>query len=584
MTLALNLLLQLNGNKMKTLLIVFFVCLAFFSFEQTYAGIGEKGGEMYYIHKVESKNSLYSISVTYETSIEKLIKNNPELSEGLKIGQVIWIPVKYDDLIHIVRHRETLYGISKRYSKPIDSIVAHNPQLKDGLQKGQEIVIKNIIRPIKLEEANDNPFSTNPEIESTASHFEDSLVEYLVHSGETLYSISRRFMVSIDTLSNRNHLTSNVLSEGQILIIPLKKELEVKEREGQDTLGIATELFSDSVSFLEYDSIQKNVVVFLPFNLDTIDVRNIRGFAVDYYMGALLAIDSLKRHGVQCDFYFFDYESKIEPFDSILKSEELINSDLIFAPFDYAKAKKLKEWALDKTMKIVYSLKSLNKLHNYRLNDYFMEPEGRAKQYVLAKHLSKTDSCQLVFIKTSDSLDLINQNKFLEIYYNINAKTKLIEANETNYKFFANKKNTKTLYVLLSEDEDIVKDVLSFSSEKDDIMVYGKEQWLKKIKFTSSIENITPFRYSVGTYLDYKNPVVKSIHRSYRRRFNSDLTKMSGIGYDATLNIVLHLLYDVSLQKGLVHNFRFDFEGSPLNHNMGGYILNFDNLDISIVE
>ena len=76
-------------------------------------------------------------------------------------------------------------------------------------------------------------------------------------------------MVSIDTLSNRNHLTSNVLSEGQILIIPLKKELEVKEREGQDTLGIATELFSDSVSFLEYDSIQKNVVVFLPFNLET---------------------------------------------------------------------------------------------------------------------------------------------------------------------------------------------------------------------------------------------------------------------------------------------------------------------------
>lgn len=569
---------------MKSILIVFFVCLAFFSFEQKYASIGEKEGEMYYMHKVESKNSLYSLSVTYETSIDQLKENNPELSEGLKIGQMIWIPVKYDDLIHIVRHRETLYGISTRYSKPIDSIVAYNPQLKEGLQKGQEIVIKNIIRPIKLEETNDNPFSTNSEIESTASNFEDSLVEYIVHSGETLYSISRRFMVAIDTLSNRNKLSSNVLSEGQVLIIPLKKELEVKIRENQDTLGIVTEFILDSISSLENDSINRNVVVFLPFYLDTIDVRNIRRFAVDYYMGALLAIDSLKNHGVKCDFYFYDYESQMNPFDSILKREELVNSDLIFAPFNYKKAKKLKEWSSDKTMKIVYPLKSLNKLHDYRANDYFMEPEDRAKQYVLAKHLSNTDSCQLVFIKTSDSLEIVNQNKFLEVYYNINAKTKLIEANVSNYKFFTNKKNIKTLYVLLSEDEEIVKDVLSFASEKENVIIYGKEQWIKKFKYTSSIENITPFRYCVGTHLDYNNPSIKSIHRRYRSRFNSDLTKMSGIGYDATLNIVLHLLYGTPLQKGLVHNFRFDFEGIPLNHNMGGYILNYDNLDISIVE
>ena len=74
---------------MKSILLVFFLCLAFFSFEQKYASIGEKGGEMFYMHKVESKNSLYSVAATYETSIEKLIENNPELSEGMKIGQMI---------------------------------------------------------------------------------------------------------------------------------------------------------------------------------------------------------------------------------------------------------------------------------------------------------------------------------------------------------------------------------------------------------------------------------------------------------------------------------------------------------------
>lgn len=566
---------------MKSILIAFFVCFAFVSFGQKYADIGEKEGKKYYIHTVESNNSIYSLSKTYEISIDKLKENNPILSGGLQIGQVLWIPVRYDDIIHIVQHRETLYGISQRYSKSIDSLISYNPNVKEGLQRGQELVIKNMIRPIQLQAAVENPFSTNPDTDQNTLQYEDSLVEYTVHPGETLYSISRRFMVPMDTLTKKNNLKTNVLNEGQVLIIPLKKELEIKDRKLLDTLDSPIKLIPVNKF---RDSSKYRVVVFLPFNLDTIDVRNIRRFAVDYYMGALLAIDSLKKYNVQCDFHFFDYESRIQPFDTVLMSDELLNADLIFAPFNFQLAKKLKEWSIDKTMKIVYPLKRLNNLHDYRANDYFMEPDASAKEYILAKHLSQLDSCQLVFIKTTDSLDIADQNKFLEIYYNINAKTKLIEANTRNYQYFSNKKNTKTIYVLLSENETIVEEVLTFAVEKENVLIYGKEQWLKKIKFVSSIENLTAFRYAVGTYLNYQNETIKRIHKMYRWKFNSDMTKMSGIGFDATLNIVMYLLYDKTLQKGLVHNFRFDFEGSPLNHNMGGYILNFDNLDITIVE
>ena len=213
-----------------------------------------------------------------------------------------------------------------------------------------------------------------------------------------------------------------------------------------------------------------------------------------------------------------------------------------------------------------------------------MEPDAAAKQYVLAKHLSNLDSCQLIFIKTPDSIDQRAQNKFLEIYYNINASTKLIEADMNSFKFFANKENTKTVYVLLSENETIVEDVLKFAGEKERVLVYGKEEWLKRIKFVSSIENIVPFRYAVGTFLDYHNESIKDVHRMYRRKFNSDMSKMSGIGYDATLNMVMYLLYNKELDNGVVHNFKFDFEGSPSNHNIGGYILNFENLNISTIE
>ena len=49
--------------------------------------------------------------------------------------------------------------------------------------------------------------------------------KYIVNKGDTLYSISKRFGVSIDDLKRANNLFSNVLSIGQELIIPtVKKE------------------------------------------------------------------------------------------------------------------------------------------------------------------------------------------------------------------------------------------------------------------------------------------------------------------------------------------------------------------------
>ena len=566
---------------MKTLLIVLLFLNAFLSEGQKYASIGEKEGEKYYIHVVVQNNSLYNISKTYDITIEELKGTNPGLSSGLELGQTLWIPVRYYDQVHIVQRRETLYGISKRYSKPIDSIVYHNPEIKDGLKKGQEIIIKNIIRPIQIETSVENPFGAHSGIEDAQTFTEDSLIEYLVHAGETLYSISRRFMVSMDTLIQRNKLLQNSLSEGQVLIIPLKKELEIQDRNTNDTISFPQELVDlNKVN----NGDKKRISVFLPFNLDTIDVKRIRSYATEYYMGALLAIDSLKQHDLNCEIHFIDYESKIHPFDSVLVSQEFSTSDLIFAPFNFEKAKKLKTWAADKSVKVIFPLKSHNKLYDSRNNDFFMDPNEAALNYSLAKHLSGLDSIQLVFIKTKDSLDALKQDRFLDIYYNLNSPSKLNEASPSNYTFFANKKSVKTMYVLLSEDPAMIKELLVFANEKENVMVYGKAEWLKKCKYVSSIENTSPFRYAVGKYLNYNCEAVKTVHRNYRRKFNSDLTKMSAIGFDATLNMVLYSLYNIPLPHGLVHEFQFDYEGTRLNNNVGGFILQFDNLNISIVD
>ena len=51
-------------------------------------------GKTYYLHKVEKGNTLYSLSKMYSIKTKDLLNENPQLEEGLKIGQVIRIPIK----------------------------------------------------------------------------------------------------------------------------------------------------------------------------------------------------------------------------------------------------------------------------------------------------------------------------------------------------------------------------------------------------------------------------------------------------------------------------------------------------------
>jgi len=48
---------------------------------------------------------------------------------------------KTGDITHIVQPKETIYGLSKKYNVSTDVLIAANPQLKDGLKVGQKLTI-----------------------------------------------------------------------------------------------------------------------------------------------------------------------------------------------------------------------------------------------------------------------------------------------------------------------------------------------------------------------------------------------------------------------------------------------------------
>ncbi len=100
-------------------------------------------------------------------------------------------------ILHKVTPQETLFAISRKYQVPVGEIQNANEVLKQGLKIGQTIRV--------------------PYIEK--SKLPEGAALHKVNPGETLFSISKKYGVSVDSLKQWNKLLGNDLSVGQALIV-----------------------------------------------------------------------------------------------------------------------------------------------------------------------------------------------------------------------------------------------------------------------------------------------------------------------------------------------------------------------------
>lgn len=100
-------------------------------------------------------------------------------------------------ILHKVSPQETLFAISRKYQVPVGEIQNANEVLKQGLKIGQTIRV--------------------PYIEKSTVASGSTL--HKVNPGETLFSISKKYGVSVDSLKQWNKLLGNDLSVGQALVV-----------------------------------------------------------------------------------------------------------------------------------------------------------------------------------------------------------------------------------------------------------------------------------------------------------------------------------------------------------------------------
>jgi LysM repeat protein len=337
-------------------------------------------------HEVQPKETLFGIEKKYGVSDEALKAANPFLvTDGLQIGQTLVVPSKgavsktnapkttaqekYE--FHDVLPKETKYSIAKQYKTTVEDLEKRNPDIVANLPVGYRLTIKgtapksevstqvaaNVAKPAETKK----PTETSKKV--------TTYMEYQVKPKETFYSLGRTFHITQEELTELNPSLSEGVKEGMVLKVPSgylapapiivqaqpsEKAVE-KPTENAPGIKILEKVKSETVSadpeVVELSkkrgqNERKKLVLLLPFNLakmqnDTVSSANrikndkFLNMTLDFYSGAMMAIDSAKVLKLPIDISIYDsQETKTSSnVTGLIAQNKLQDANAVIGPF-----------------------------------------------------------------------------------------------------------------------------------------------------------------------------------------------------------------------------------------------------------
>ncbi len=469
------------------------------------------GGSIFYIHTVLQGQTLFSIAKTYGVSTGEIGKHNPKLSEGLKTGSILYIPVS-----------------------PTISTSASNIS--------------------ELRKEMDNSYKA-PENEGQK---ERKIRKHTVKWYETIFDIAQKYDVNVDDILYINNLEKgSVLKRKQVILIPDKNfdpiimegerivakpetESKVPETTPQENKDDREHLYSYS----QGRNYKASLV--LPLNASR-STENPSVNQIDFYSGALLAMQALKTNiSTKYTLDIVDI-GKYHSVNEMINSGILNNSDLIIGPIVDNNITPVAEFAKNNKIPIVSPM-DLKTSHLLKNNPYFIlfpsTPESGMAH--LLSSVVKQDSWEeetitLVFEKGYENSSAVLTIKEYFRKHSIEHKVisyPLLEGRNINAHLkdiFIKEKLNKV--IVASESEAFVSDVLRNlhlikSIDLYNIEVFGQPKW----KSFETLE--TEYLHLLNTHLffqyfvDYNNPATKEFVRKYREIFKAEPTPYSFQGYD----------------------------------------------------
>ncbi|WP_228455069.1 LysM peptidoglycan-binding domain-containing protein [Polaribacter haliotis] len=546
---------------MKHLKFFIFLCILTFT-----VSCGQQ--KKYIQYKVKKGETITEIAKKLDMSARDLYRLNPDVDKKPEENTVIIIP-----------------------NKKMQTLKSENPKKDVATEKDKTKENNNI--------EDDNSVSkdiiTDKERQKTEL-IEALEKEYKIHEvkkGDTFYSLTRFYDVSREDLIALNP----ELSEG----LKLQQIIKIKKLE---------EVF-DEEDFLYVDEIEDGVSIkaalMLPFRakeLDSLTRTQIFGnsklanIVAEFYMGVEIAVDSLRKQGVNIRLDVYDTESNSTRIRSIVAEKDLDDNDVIIGPLYSEEAQFLAEKIKTPIVFPFYSSKqstftskrlvktSPNKklfrekllehiTNNFHDGNIILVGDGEAESNLNAKQiqneLEKHDSINSVAVITPQK-GYIKRSKFTDVL----------------------KPNMNNLVVLTTDDNVIVASAInSLISLPEDVTV--RVFTFDKVSAFNKVDNFKlakiGFTYVSDEFV--REDSFKSIN------FNNKYLEKNGVlpsyyatrGFDVTYDVLMRLASGKSLKSTFDEGYsyrvesKFDYTNKlfKITENKGLFIVKY-NPDLTLTR
>ncbi len=211
---------------------------------QAIASTQRSESSQHVIHRVRSGETLSTIASRYGVSIAQLKMTNRIRTNLIRPGQRLRIPfggadAVSDTKIYTVKAGDTLSTIASRYGVSVVRLKRANRLSGDSLRIGDRLEIPTQVAVSEVPKR----------VAQSRTH--------RVRSGESLYTIGKRYGVSVDRIKAANGLRRNTIRVGQELVIPARSSGSADVSEGKvhrvrsgDTLSEIARRYGTTVSKL----------------------------------------------------------------------------------------------------------------------------------------------------------------------------------------------------------------------------------------------------------------------------------------------------------------------------------------------
>ena len=525
---------------------------------------------------------------------------------------------------YTVKKGETIKGIAKRLGIKTKDLLILNPDIGRKPVPETLIIIPNNeyqqIEKTAIPVENNNSIIVSEEIPDKEEEIINDFILHKVQKGDTFYNLTRAYNVSKDQL---NQLNPSIDSLG----LQLDMLLKIKPIEDEDLL------------VLYRDTIQENAVVklamMLPFRAieyDTIDAKDIFktnrlvNITTDIYLGASVAIDSLKKLGIDIELSVFDTGRKDTKLDSILAVTDFDNIDAIIGPLYSEEVPKVANRSGIPVVFPVYS-KNQTRFSSSKIIKTFADREVHQKaliDHVLANYANENiliiGDSSATSIRNSDLIkskllqhDSINEaliiypnQGYIRKDYVINA----LKPDVGNWVILATDKRVISSDVINSlislpveepeEEEDEEDEKNDKESDEPEMQILPEDTVIKVFGIfkSSQFDKIDNnklaklgFTYTSDTFTDKNSPEIQLFHSQYLKKNYAYPSYYVTKGFDILFDIGIRLASGKKLKETFKDGIsfrlesKFEYSKSLFNtsSNKGIYIIEY-NPDLTLTR